>query len=303
MIAGLVSVVVTTYNRCGMVVETINSIISQSYGNLEVIVVDDCSIDDTVMTLNREFGDRIRLLKTPKNSGVQTATNIGLAACKGEFICATGDDDIWHPDKVRRCVEVLQQDKIQRYGIVCTSVNFKSNGCLKPAYIKRPKNIVRHLLARNGVIYGSAALFRSELLKVVGNFDEYVTKGTDSAFFRKALLAGYDIYWIADALVDYRIDNTDRMSVLTLKSARSTIAMQSKKLSEYDAYYRHYRSAKSFVFLDMADKYSFIYSKTRSRYCKRLSCLFYVKSISTYPLQNKAYVKLLLLVFNRQWYT
>src|SRR5258707_1636701 len=93
----LVSAIVATYNRADVVSQAIESILGQTYENLEVIIVDDGSTDGTVEVLER-FGSRLRILRQ-QNAGPSAARNRGIAAARGEIISLLDSDDVWLPKK------------------------------------------------------------------------------------------------------------------------------------------------------------------------------------------------------------
>lgn len=117
----LVSVVIPTYNRAYCLKRTIDSALQQTYENVEVIVVDDGSTDDTAALVEREFGDdsRVRYLTQP-NQGVATARNTGLNASRGEFIALLDSDDVWRPWKV--AVQVAVLERFPQAGMVWTDM-------------------------------------------------------------------------------------------------------------------------------------------------------------------------------------
>jgi len=98
--AVLVSVVVTTYNRCQLLPSTLDSVFRQTYPSFEVLVVDDGSTDktDEILTPLSASG-KIRYI-TQKNQGVSAARNAGIAAARGTYLSFLDDDDIWPPDKL-----------------------------------------------------------------------------------------------------------------------------------------------------------------------------------------------------------
>lgn len=108
----LVTVVIPAFNAAQFVSATLQSVLSQTYANFEVVVVDDCSADETV-NIVRSFGERdprIKLISLEQNRGAPAAPrNIGVAAAKGRWIAFLDADDIWHPDKLRCQVEALQR--------------------------------------------------------------------------------------------------------------------------------------------------------------------------------------------------
>ncbi len=92
------SVVIPSYNRSGMTVDAVNSVLGQTFRDYEIIVVDDGSTDDTEEVLT-ELGDLITYYKQV-NSGVAAARNKGIALSTGRYICYLDSDDIWHPEKL-----------------------------------------------------------------------------------------------------------------------------------------------------------------------------------------------------------
>jgi hypothetical protein len=102
----LVSVVVTAYNVGRFVERCLESALVQDYANIEIVVVDDGSTDDTAEVLAR-FADRVQVVTQP-NGGVQRATSAGLAQANGDYIAFLDGDDTWPSDRIRRMVEFLE---------------------------------------------------------------------------------------------------------------------------------------------------------------------------------------------------
>src|SRR5690606_36477927 len=95
----LVTVIVPIFNQAKLGVEAVRSVCSQTYKNLQVIVVDDGSTDHSGDTMEKSFGGSITLLRQ-KNLGPSAAINAGLRVAQGEFICLMGGDDICAPERV-----------------------------------------------------------------------------------------------------------------------------------------------------------------------------------------------------------
>jgi glycosyltransferase involved in cell wall biosynthesis len=103
----LVSAIVATYNRSDIVSQAIESILAQTYDNIEVIVVDDGSTDGTQDSLLR-YGNRIRVVRQ-ENAGPAAARNRGIVEARGEIVSFLDSDDIWLPTFVERQVSVLER--------------------------------------------------------------------------------------------------------------------------------------------------------------------------------------------------
>jgi glycosyltransferase involved in cell wall biosynthesis len=116
--AGLVSVIIPAYNEAATVERTISSVLNQTYSDLEVLVVDDGSTDQTAALVQSmvDVDHRIRLLQKP-NGGLASARNNGIAHAGGEFIAPIDADDLWHPEKIRKQMAVMR-DRGDRIGLV-----------------------------------------------------------------------------------------------------------------------------------------------------------------------------------------
>jgi len=112
----LVSVIIPTYN-CGKFIEqSIESVLNQTYKNIEIIVVDDGSTDDTQVKLLK-YGKNINYIRK-KNEGSSKARNIGMGCSKGEYLAFLDSDDLWHPGKLEMQLECFQ--KVPDIGLVFT---------------------------------------------------------------------------------------------------------------------------------------------------------------------------------------
>jgi len=104
----LVSVIIPTYNREEDIRSCIESVQDQTYSNLEIIVVDDCSSDETEDVVRSIEDDRIKLIKHDKNKGAGAARNTGLAHADGEYIAFLDSDDRWISGKLEKQIEDLE---------------------------------------------------------------------------------------------------------------------------------------------------------------------------------------------------
>ncbi|MBI5886923.1 MAG: glycosyltransferase [Deltaproteobacteria bacterium] len=96
-----VSVVVTTYNRAGLLKETLSSILSQTFTNFELIIVDNMSTDGTGAYVVSIDDGRIRYFKNPNNGVIAVNRNFGISRARGVYIAFCDDDDLWEPDKLK----------------------------------------------------------------------------------------------------------------------------------------------------------------------------------------------------------
>lgn len=103
------SVVIPMYNAQRTIIATVQSCLQQSLPPKEIILVDDCSTDDSVALVNRTFGAKVILIQQPKNAGPAAARNAGWDKATGDFVAFLDSDDQWHPEKLQFCARALQQ--------------------------------------------------------------------------------------------------------------------------------------------------------------------------------------------------
>lgn len=109
----LISIITPVYNTEKYIRECIESVLSQSYKNWELILVDDCSTDSSVAIINEYMYDnRIKLQKNTINSGPAKSRNIALDICNGDYITFLDSDDFWSVDKLERQVKFMQDNNV-----------------------------------------------------------------------------------------------------------------------------------------------------------------------------------------------
>ncbi len=99
---GLVSIIMPSYNTGKFIAESVNSVLAQTYENWELIIVDDCSTDETDAVVSELDDDRIIYIKNEENSGAAVSRNRALREAKGKWIAFLDSDDLWEPTKLER---------------------------------------------------------------------------------------------------------------------------------------------------------------------------------------------------------
>jgi glycosyltransferase involved in cell wall biosynthesis len=174
----LVSAIIPTYNRAGVVGEAIDSVVGQSYPNLEVIVVDDGSSDDTLSRL-QHFSGRIRIVRQP-NSGPAAARNRGISVARGELIAFLDSDDLWLPTKIERQVRLLQHVGDEVPCCVCNIRMCWSDrertsfdiSCLFSSMGEGLWLNPDEVLATRFLLFNQGVMIRRSVLDKIGPFDE-----------------------------------------------------------------------------------------------------------------------------------
>ena len=108
-----ISVFIIVYNQESFINETIDSVLNQEYPNIEIVIGDDCSTDNTVQILQQyklKYPDIIKLILSPKNEGITANCNKVLKECTGEYVALLGGDDYWLPTKLKKQIEWFNQN-------------------------------------------------------------------------------------------------------------------------------------------------------------------------------------------------
>lgn len=171
-----VSVVIGAYNCGKFIQETIYSVLNQTLRDWELIIVDDCSSDDTYEKIKAINDRRIQIIRLDKNSGLPAVPrNRGIKASRGEFIAFLDHDDIWFPDKLSTQLEYLRKHK--NISFVTSSVKIKSademyDNKISTAHGRvRPAHTYNQLLNYN-FVPSSSVMVRARILNDIELFDE-----------------------------------------------------------------------------------------------------------------------------------
>lgn len=130
----MISVIIPTFNREKTIKRAMDSVLNQTYKNIELIVVDDCSNDKTEEIVKKYNDSRVKYDRLDKNSGACVARNKGVQLAKGEYIAFQDSDDEWHEDKLEKQIACLESNKAD---ICFCSLN---NICLNGEKEIIPKN-------------------------------------------------------------------------------------------------------------------------------------------------------------------
>lgn len=204
----LVSIVIPTYNRQDLLQLTIDSVFHQTYHDWELIVVDDGSKYNISQALEDRYGSRIRYVYQ-SNQGESVARNCGVSLSAGEYIAFLDDDDLWHPLKLQRQVDVLNTSP--SVGLVSTQaywINYQGLLLKKTPHgdDRESSKISWEDLTWNNAVAGggSSALVRRVCLEKVGGFDSEIRFGEEWDLWLR-LARHYEIRQIDEPLVYYRL--------------------------------------------------------------------------------------------------
>lgn len=229
-----VSVILPVFNRQASVARAIESVLAQTAGHLELIVIDDGSTDGTPDVLGR-YREKTRILRQD-NRGAYAARNRGIAAARGEILAFIDSDDRWHSDKLERQLPLLRRPEVALvYGdavrLSTASDGAPSAGANAFRLVPPRRGRVTHHFATGNFVPTSTVLVRRAALEAIGGFREARLSADYLAWFRIA--CAHELDFVDQAVADYTV-HADGISYALGRSLAARIALFSEELDGTD---------------------------------------------------------------------
>lgn len=228
VVPGLVSIVVASYNHAEFLEQRMESLIEQTYQDIEILVIDDCSSDDSVEVLAKyQSHPKVNLIVRETNGGWVTVSNQGIEMSSGEFVIFANCDDSCDLNMVQRLVDAMEryptagisfcrslfvneEDQVIGNDFDTRERSFRRR-CASDTLLKK-EEMSRFLLHSCVIPNLSAALFRKECFVFVGNLSSFYRVCCDwDLFFR--VVTEYDVAYIAAPLNRFRQHNTSIVNI------------------------------------------------------------------------------------------
>ncbi|MEC5425937.1 glycosyltransferase family 2 protein [Virgibacillus sp. C22-A2] len=213
----LISVITPAYNAERFIKQTIESVLEQTYPNWEMILVDDCSTDDTVEIIKRyqEDDSRIKLIVHEVNSGSAVARNAAMEHATGQYIAFLDSDDLWYPEKLEKQLHFMQEKDIAFSFTKYRRI--EEDGTLRNAISKAPESVGYNDLMKHCVIGCLTVMIDREKighLKMVN-----IRTRQDYVYWLTITKMGFRAYGLPEVLAKYRsVENS--ISSNKLKAAK-----------------------------------------------------------------------------------
>lgn len=201
----LVSIIVPVYNVEGLICETMDCVLAQTWKCWELLLVEDGSSDGTAETIQKYIGEkqdeRIRLIRQPRNLGAAQARNRGLLEASGRYIAYLDSDDLWEPEKLEKELVFMKETGA---AFVFTGYEFADqNGKGTGKVVRVPRTLTYRQALSNTTIFTSTVMFDME--KTGRELLEMPQiKSEDTALWWKVLRSGYTAWGLDENLVRYR---------------------------------------------------------------------------------------------------
>ena len=201
----LVSIITPVFNCERFIEQTIKCVQNQTYTNWELLLVDDCSPDNSASIIKElaKTDSRIKYFKLDENSGAAVARSYALEKSQGRFIAYLDADDVWYKEKIEKQVQFMIDNK---YAFTCTDYKkIDEQGKTLKRVVKIPKRVNYNLYLRNTIIQTVGVMVDTgitgkDVLKMPN-----IRRRQDAATWCQILRAGYDCYEVPETLSCYRV--------------------------------------------------------------------------------------------------
>lgn len=202
----LVSVIIPAYNSGKYIAQAIDSVLGQTYGPIEIIVINDGSTDDTG-DIVKAYGDKVRSIHQ-ENQGPSAARNAGITGAKGEYIAFLDADDAWLPGKIEKQVKVME--KRPELGLVCSGsyVVDKDDRVITEWNMPESGEETFESVYDQNFILCLTVMVRKECLDKVGLFDGSLFLSQDYDLWLR-IIKHYPFHYVNEPLARYRVHSTN----------------------------------------------------------------------------------------------
>jgi glycosyltransferase involved in cell wall biosynthesis len=293
----LVSIIIPAYNAARFIRFTLESLIRQSHENLEIIVIDDGSTDNTLEIAGgySVTDDRITILKQ-KNLGVAAARNRGIKCARGIFVAFVDADDIWHPTAVAKMLNCFKRSSsnlavVYAWSLDIDSNNFPTGG----VHVSRARGYVHPLLiCHNFIGNASSTMIRATHLRSIDGYRTEFNIGCEDLDLYLRLAEKFDYDFVPEYLVAYR-KSTESMSSNTFKLNQSHTQVIDKLRVE------HPSTPPLLLRLSKINFYAYLAHSADSDQSNHNSFYWIRKSLKTDVFLSLLRLDILYIVFARLW--
>ena len=227
-----VSVIIPVYNSKKHIKDCINSVINQTYKNLEILVVNDKSTDSSLKIINKIKDKRIKIINLKQNSGVAVARNKGIEEATGDYICFIDSDDYWYLKKIEKQVKFMKEND---YTFIYSDYEFLHNG--KRHRVNVPSYITYKEALKNTTIFTSTVMFNMHHLTKEDIYMPLLKRGQDTACWWQVLKKGITAYAINEVFSIYRVEGKSLSSNKFKALKRTWIIYKRENLKWYKRIY------------------------------------------------------------------
>lgn len=282
----LVSIVVVSYNHGKYIKENLNSVRSQTYDNIQLIVADDASKDNSVEIFEQWLSENNYTAEKnyhQENTGLATTLNECLELAKGKYIKIIAADDHLHPEYIEKCVSKLIEEQshvvfTQAYSIDGNSHILNANFFPIP---NNPTEKIEEKLSKGNFISGSTLFYDLAILKTIGNYKKDVLL-EDYDFILRVISNDFRISYINENLIYYRQHETNISKTKLLALEAETEILK----------YKYFKDRKFAITINLST------SQKIDQYGKKIVKLIFIKYLFYHYRSKKTLIKMIKLFLN-----
>ena len=294
----LVSVIIPAYNHEKYIKQCIESVLNQTYSNLEILVADDCSTDKTREEIEKIKDKRLKKIFPKKNQGAVNTMNELSKKCTGKYIAVIGSDDIWYPTKIEEQVKVFKENP--KLGAVFTEADFidDKNEKYENTEIFNYKNMtagerIRYFYEKGNHLCHPSSMIKKSVFEDIGEYNNGYRQLHDYDYWTR-LIQKYDIYTINKRLMAYRRTKTNNQSISSANTS-NTIRVYNEL---FNINYEMIMNANNKLF---KESFSDLFKNKNSTSKIELLCERYFLLINMpYSCNNKSYAFSLIFNYKNQ---
>ena len=205
-----ISVIIPTYNRGKSIIQSINSVLEQTYHNLEILIVDDCSTDDTEYKISKIDDPRVKYIKLKENKGASLARNIGIKMATGKYITFQDSDDIYKINKIeKQYINMIKKNSDFDFCKICLHLNNSFKIIFPTQYQQRSiaKKKIAEELCNGNFISTQSILVKNKVIK--NNLFDIDFPRLQDYDLALRIIPNYKISYTKEVLVDlYRKEDS-----------------------------------------------------------------------------------------------
>lgn len=241
----LVSVIIPAYNCAKWIERAVSSVLSQTFQDFEIIIVDDGSTDKTpdIVSGLKKKDYRISYTRIPNSGGAARPKNVGIKMSSAPFIATLDADDEWYPEKLEKQIALLNDPSRPHLGYVtCFALYVYGEEKMRVIYrVPRYKDVLQHILAHDYMGSGSGMMYKREVFEKIGGFDENLRSGQDAEIHIR-LAQNYDFDIVEEVLFIYYFHKGNLSNTLGITKRQKDIA---KIMNKWKHLYSKYPKAHS----------------------------------------------------------
>lgn len=225
-----ISIIIPSYNSSPFIKRTITSVLKQSYQNWELLIVDDCSTDNTTQIVENFINNdkRIRLIRMNHNSGGPAAPkNIGIKNASSDYIAFLDHDDEWLQEKLKKQITLFRKGDDSLAFVGCKAILSQSDGKINfhdVAFYRG--NIFKNILCNLFILSSTGIIVRKKVFNKIGMFDESLKSADDFDMWLRIAQAGYNFDYVDDHLYKYHIHGSN----ITQNSPSQKLALETERV-------------------------------------------------------------------------